>query len=129
VSDLNKAYTALDAAHLLDHDLYDEAWAALDAVSARVVALEAVLEKIAAQQPKVLEVLRSHGIVFRELGHDPTNFEHVAFSIYTYLCEVDCWAREALAVANPEDPCEKCGLPESEHVYGDWRDHPGNYGE
>lgn len=65
------------------------------------------LKRIAAQQPKTLETLRSHGIVFDgPLGTDPKNWQHVAFSIYTDLCEVDSWANEALVTihaAEPED--------------------------
>lgn len=55
------------------------------------------LERIAAQQRKTLGWLQENGVVFDgPLGADPTNFEHVAFSIYTDLCEVDLWARQAL---------------------------------
>lgn len=55
------------------------------------------LEAISQQQPKTLETLRSHGIVFDgPLGNDPKNWQIVAFSIYTDLCEVDMWARAAL---------------------------------
>lgn len=59
--------------------------------------LRDALDKIAAQQPKTLETLRKHGIVFDALGADPKNWQHVAFSIYNDLCEVDLIARAALA--------------------------------
>jgi hypothetical protein len=56
------------------------------------------LEKIAQAQPRVLRWLELNGIVFDgPLGADPTNWQHVAFSIYTDLCEVDTIARQALA--------------------------------
>jgi len=55
------------------------------------------LEEIAAKQPETLETLRKHGVVFRDIGADPQNWQHVAFSIYTDLCEVDTIARIALA--------------------------------
>lgn len=71
------------------------------ALSARLSALEEVaeaIERIAEQQPKTLATLRHHGIVFDgPLGNDPKNWQHVAFSIYTDLCEVDTIARAALA--------------------------------
>lgn len=48
-------------------------------------------------QPAMLETLRINGVVFDgPLGNDPKNWQHVAFSIYTALCEVDMWARQAL---------------------------------
>lgn len=57
----------------------------------------AALERVAEQQPKTLRTLRHHNIVFDgPLGADPKNWEHVAFTIYTDLCEVDSIARAAL---------------------------------
>lgn len=55
------------------------------------------LEVIAARQPATLDKLRSHGVVFTDIGADPSNWQHVAFSLYTDLCEVDAYARAALA--------------------------------
>lgn len=70
---------------------------AVAAESALAAAREA-LARIAEQQPRTLEKLRAHGVVFDgPLGADPKNFQHVAFSIYTDLCEVDSIARTALA--------------------------------
>lgn len=61
-------------------------------------ALEA-LERIAEQQQKTLGWIRANGIVFDgPLGTDPSNWQQVAFSIYSDLCEVDTIARSALAV-------------------------------
>lgn len=55
------------------------------------------LEKIGAQQRKTLERFRMNGIVFDgPFDADPKNWENVAFSIYTDLCEVDLWAKQAL---------------------------------
>ncbi len=63
-----------------------------------LLAVVRALEEIAEQQPKLLEVLRKHGVVFDgPLGNDPKNFQHVAFSIYTVVCEIDSIARAALA--------------------------------
>jgi lactam utilization protein B len=55
------------------------------------------LRKIAELQPEMLETLRSHGVVFNDIGTDPQNWQHIAFSIYTTLCEADMIARRALA--------------------------------
>ena len=56
----------------------------------------AALEHIAAQQPKTLAMIEASGFVFRSIGNEPGNWQHLAFSIYTDLCEVDVWARIAL---------------------------------
>ncbi len=54
------------------------------------------LELIAEQQQKTLAMLRSNGIVFDSIGREPGNWQHVAFTIYTDLCEIDSVARNAL---------------------------------
>jgi hypothetical protein len=77
--------------------IYAAEAAALAALVGERDALLAALERIAEQQPKTLGSFRKHGIVFDgPLGNDPKNWQHVAFSIYTDLCEVDHWARSAL---------------------------------
>lgn len=60
-------------------------------------AMTAALTKIKEQQPKTLEKLRRRGVIFKEIGADPLNWEHVAFSIYTDLCRVDQIAGQGLA--------------------------------
>lgn len=58
---------------------------------------ETALREISEQQPKTIDWLRANGIVFDgPLGADPDNWEHVAFSIYTDLCEMDSIAHAAL---------------------------------
>jgi ribosomal protein S27AE len=75
-----------------------------DAALARAAALGEALERIAEQQQQTLAKLRKHGIVFEAIGADPSNWQHVAFSIYTDLCQVDTIARTALAsAAEPDD--------------------------
>jgi len=75
--------------------------AALDALVALARAslqLRAALEQIAEQQPKTIDWLRANGIIFDgPLGTDPDNWENVAFSIYSDLCETDAIARAAIA--------------------------------
>jgi hypothetical protein len=75
------------------HRLGAECQAAADE---HLLKFEEALGRIAAQQPKTLEMLRSNGIVFDSIGNEPGNWQHVAFSIYTDLCEVDSIARAAL---------------------------------
>jgi hypothetical protein len=62
-----------------------------------VYELRAALERIAQQQPRTLDGLVHYGVVFRDIGNDPLNWQHIAFSLYTDLCEVDWIARSALA--------------------------------
>lgn len=61
-----------------------------------VPALVEALSKIAEQQPKVLAYIEANGFVFDDIGKEPGNWKHLAFSIYSDLCEVDTWARAAL---------------------------------
>jgi hypothetical protein len=55
------------------------------------------LERIAQQQQQTLAMIERNGFVFTDLGHAPGNWQHLAFTIYTDLCEVDSIARAALA--------------------------------
>lgn len=69
---------------------------------------ENALRQIGEQQQKTLGWIRDWDIVFDEApGKNPGNWQHVAFSIYTDLCEVDSWARSALA--GTEEPTCDCG--------------------
>jgi len=61
------------------------------------------LEAIAALQPARLDKLRAAGVVFDDIGRDPGNWQHVAFSLYTDLCEVDSYARAGLAELDGND--------------------------
>ena len=56
--------------------------------------LKEALIKIGTQQQRTLGWLTQNKIVFDSLGNDPSNWQHVAFSIYNDLCEVDAWAKE-----------------------------------
>lgn len=60
------------------------------------VELVAALQRISEQQPKTLEMIRRNGFVFDDIGCEPGNWQHLAFTIYTDLCEVDTVARNAL---------------------------------
>ena len=74
-------------------------WLEIHAVDlARLCAeLGEALETICAQQPKTLAMIECNGFVFDSIGHEPGNWQHLAFSIYTDLCEVESWASVALA--------------------------------
>lgn len=56
-----------------------------------------LLEAIAAKQPEVMAMLRREGFVFDDLGHEPGNWQHLAFTLYTVICEIDVLARQAIA--------------------------------
>ena len=59
--------------------------------------LVGALEKIAEFQQKALKVIESNGFVFESIGNEKGNWQHLAFTLYTELCEVDVIARAALA--------------------------------
>ena len=64
--------------------------------------LVVALEKIAAQQPKTLAMIERNGFVFDSIGAEPGNWQHLAFSIYIDLCEIDVIARSALEMGFDE---------------------------
>jgi hypothetical protein len=62
------------------------------------------LERIAEIQPRVLGYIRANGFVWADkdsIGTEPGNWQHLAFSIYSDLCEVDSIARNALEQDSP----------------------------
>ena len=68
----------------------------LDSIIAERDRLREALEAVAAQQPKTLAMIEANGFVFTDIGKEPGNWQHLAFSVYTDLCEVDTIARAAL---------------------------------
>jgi hypothetical protein len=62
----------------------------------RVERLETALRDVAEKQRAALQVFVRHGIKFEDIGHDPTNWQHIAFSLYTDLCELAGVAERAL---------------------------------
>jgi hypothetical protein len=86
-------------------------WTRLESLLNENVRLLAVVERyenalrqIGEQQQKTLGWIRDWDIVFDEApGKNPGNWQHVAFSIYSDLCEVDTWARAALAGTEESD--------------------------
>jgi len=64
--------------------------------------LRDALRRIEKVQEDTLATLRHHSVVFDgPLGADPKNWQHVAFTIYTDLCETASIARAALTEEKP----------------------------
>ena len=55
------------------------------------------LEVIATKHAEALATIQRNGFVFNHIGAEPGNWQHLAFSLYSDLCEVDAIARAALA--------------------------------
>jgi len=47
-------------------------------------------------QPELLEKLRRNNVVFTDIGNDPSNWQHVANTIYSYVVQADTIAGAAL---------------------------------
>lgn len=56
------------------------------------------LELAAAKQPEALAIIQQNGFVFERenLGNEPGNWSHLAFTLYTMLCEIENAARQTL---------------------------------
>lgn len=64
--------------------------------------LTEALERISEQQQTTLRMIKDNGFVFDSVGCGPGNWQHLAFTLYTDLCEVDTIARGALASVTNE---------------------------
>lgn len=82
-------------------EFHPEDAAFMTGASPEVILALANVVKAAREAEKVRQravaVFRSHGIVFEDIGTDPKNWQHVAFSVYTDLCEVSDTTRDALS--------------------------------
>lgn len=58
--------------------------------------LREALERVAQKQPEALAMIERNGFVFDSIGAEPGNWQHLAFSLYNDLCEVESIARSAL---------------------------------
>jgi hypothetical protein len=67
------------------------------AARAEVGKLREALEELEPLQQKALAYIGANGFVFDDIGNEPGNWKHLAFSLYTDLCQVDSVARAALA--------------------------------
>lgn len=61
------------------------------------------LRRIAAKQQEALEVIRSNGFVFTSIGQEPGNWQHLAFTLYNEICEIDVIARAGLGLTVGDD--------------------------
>ncbi len=86
-----------DAAEREWKSMYDQCRDERDRVVAAEAKAATLAEQIAAIQPKTLAMIRANGFVFDSIGNEPGNWQHLAFTIYTDLCEADSIARAALA--------------------------------
>jgi hypothetical protein len=68
------------------------------------LASKKTLEGIAEKQQNALRIIRENGFVFESLGKEPGNWQHLAFTLYTEICEIDTWARNALGYDWNERP-------------------------
>lgn len=79
---------------LRDSRAGDLIWALSDAIDTLIrnqralIAVAHAAKEATVLQEKQLATYRSHGIVFKDIGNDPTNWQHVAFSVYSDLCEL-----------------------------------------
>ncbi len=65
----------------------------------------AALWKLTESQPRALRYIRLNGFKWADkesIGIEPGNWQHLAFSLYSDLCEVDSIAREALTSSEKE---------------------------
>jgi len=58
--------------------------------------LRAALLAITQIQPEALSIIRKNGFVFEDIGVQPGNWQQIAFSMYSRLCEADQIARNAI---------------------------------
>lgn len=67
----------------------------------QVVVLAHALRNVSQRQEATLEKLRTLGVVFTDIGADPKNWQHVAFTIYSEFVEAASIARQALEEDGP----------------------------
>ena len=54
------------------------------------------LEQIAAAQAEAQHVIRKNDFRFTDVGKQPGNWQHLAFSLYTRICDLSLLAESAL---------------------------------
>lgn len=77
--------------------------AAMDRENARAAleqkeSADTALGKIALMQSGALAIIRDNGFVFKDIGKEPGNWQHLAFTLYNLICEIDGEARHALGI-------------------------------
>lgn len=54
------------------------------------------LVQIAAKQIEALALIETNDFVFTDIGTEKGNWQHLAFTLYCEICEIDTIARNAL---------------------------------
>jgi len=75
---------------------YDELRVNLSAALAENAKLREALQKVEAKQPEALKKIEANGFVFNDIGCEPGNWQHLAFTLYTDLCELRTEADAAM---------------------------------
>jgi hypothetical protein len=65
---------------------------------------KAALYEIARKQRQVLGIIETNGFIFDDIGSEPGNWKHLAFTLYCEICEIDLIARGALGLPLGVDP-------------------------
>jgi hypothetical protein len=58
--------------------------------------LQETLECLRDEQPKALRIIEENGFSFDSIGKEPGNWQHLAFTLYLQLCEIDAKIHGAL---------------------------------
>ena len=65
--------------------------------------LRHALDKVMDKQPEALRIIEENGFVFDDIGKEPGNWKHLAFSLYTDICELSTIAHHALGIPLGEE--------------------------
>lgn len=53
---------------------------------------------IASRQQQMLAIISENDFVFTSIGREPGNWQHLAFTLYSEICDIDVIARVALGL-------------------------------
>ena len=104
MSDLERAEEARDRNAGLQYEEHHEQRTE-DRMVREVERYQEALKHIADMQQHALEIIRGNGFVFERenIGTEPGNWSHLAFTLYTEICHIDTIARAALEIPLGED--------------------------
>ncbi len=69
---------------------------------AEMAPLREAAQAVVRLQEETVATFRNRGIKFTDIGADPENWQHVAFTVYTNLCEAAALARDAIPSVDSE---------------------------
>ena len=76
---------------------YQDAWRTKgESLLEQLEVSQDALRRIATLQDNALHYIEANGFVFDDIGKEPGNWKHLAFSLYTDLCEADTLSHAAL---------------------------------